>query len=70
MAYWALVDMVKMRCRIAEEEEPGAAAEKLRSTIEAFVPDPEEQRWIEPRLAHLLGLDGATEGDQENVFSA
>jgi class 3 adenylate cyclase/tetratricopeptide (TPR) repeat protein len=69
VAYWALVDMVKMRCRIAEEE-GGEASEKLRSTLEAFVSDPQERRWIEPRLAHLLGLDGATEGDQENVFSA
>jgi class 3 adenylate cyclase/tetratricopeptide (TPR) repeat protein len=69
VAYWALVDMVKMRCRIAEEEGADAFG-KLHSTIEAFVSDPEEQRWIEPRLAHLLGLDGATEGDQENIFSA
>ena len=70
VAYWALVDMVKMRCRIAEEEEGGDAFVKLRSTIEAFVSDPEERRWIEPRLAHLLGLEGSTEGDQENIFSA
>jgi class 3 adenylate cyclase/tetratricopeptide (TPR) repeat protein len=69
VAYWALVDMVKMRCRIAEEE-GGDAFGKLHSTVEAFVSDPEERRWIEPRLAHLLGLDGATEGDQENIFSA
>ena len=70
VAYWALVDMVKMRCRMTEEEEGGAALEKLHSTIEAFVSDPHERRWIEPRLAHLLALDGATEGDQKNVFSA
>src|SRR5207247_2259586 len=29
VTYWALADMVRMRCRIAEDEEPAAAAEKL-----------------------------------------
>ena len=70
VAYWALVDMVKMRCGIAEEDDPATAASKLRMTIEAFVDDPQERRWIEPRLANLLGLEGAVEGDQENLFSA
>jgi len=70
VAYWALVDMVKMRCRIAEDEDSESALGKLRSTLEEFIPDAEERRWVEPRLAHLLALDGGTAGDQENVFSA
>jgi class 3 adenylate cyclase/tetratricopeptide (TPR) repeat protein len=70
VAYWALVDMVKMRCRIAEEEDTTSASAKLRSTLEEFVPDAEERAWIEPRLAHLLALDTGASGDQENVFSA
>jgi tetratricopeptide (TPR) repeat protein len=70
VAYWALVDMVKMRCRIAEEEDGASALLKLRSTIEEFIPDPKERQWVEPRLAHLLALDGGITGDQENVFSA
>ncbi len=70
VAYWALVDMVKMRCRIAEDEESASAAAKLRSTIEEFIPDANERRWVEPRMAHLLALDGGAVGEQENVFSA
>jgi predicted ATPase/class 3 adenylate cyclase len=70
VAYWALVDMVKMRCRIAEEEGTDSATAKLRATIAEFIPDEQEQRWVEPRLAHLLALDGGASGDQENVFSA
>src|SRR5205807_214653 len=27
-------------------------------------------QWVEPRLAHLLGLEAAPIGDQENLFSA
>ncbi len=70
VAYWALVDMVKMRCRIAEEEDGASAMVKLRATIEEFIADPKERQWVEPRLAHLLALDGGVTGDQENVFSA
>jgi len=70
VAYWALVDMVKMRCRIAEEEDGASALLKLRATIEEFISDPKERDWVEPRLSHLLALDGGVTGDQENVFSA
>ncbi len=70
VTYWALADMVKMRARIAEEEEPASALAKLRETIEENVPDPEERRWIEPRLAHLLGLEERTAADKEDLFAA
>ena len=30
VTYWALADMVRMRCRIAEDEEPASALAKLR----------------------------------------
>ena len=70
VTYWALADMVKMRCRIAEEEEPASAAAKLRATLEEHIPDQEERRWIEPRLAHLLGLEDRTAVDKEDLFAA
>jgi predicted ATPase/class 3 adenylate cyclase len=70
VTYWALAEMVRMRCRIAEEEEPSSALEKLRTTVRENVPDPEEQRWIEPRLAHLLGLEDRTAADREDLFAA
>ncbi len=70
VAYWALAEMVRMRCGIVEDEEPAAALAKLRATIEQHLPDPEERRWVEPRLAHLLGLEEGAAGDQENLFSA
>ena len=70
VAYWALAEMVRMRCGIAEDEEPAAAREKLRATLEEHLSDPEERAWVEPRLAHLLGLEEGAPGDQENLFSA
>jgi class 3 adenylate cyclase/tetratricopeptide (TPR) repeat protein len=70
VAYWALAEMVRMRCLIAEDEDPASAREKLRAALAAHIPDPDERRWVEPRLAHLLALEGAAAGDEENLFSA
>jgi AAA ATPase-like protein len=70
VAYWALGEMVRMRCGISEDEEPASAREKLRAALAEHISAPEERQWVEPRLAHLLALEGAAPGDQENLFSA
>jgi class 3 adenylate cyclase/tetratricopeptide (TPR) repeat protein len=70
VAYWALAEMVKMRCGIAEDEDPSSALGKLRTTLETHLEDEGERRWVEPRLAHLLGLEEGAPGDQENLFAA
>ena len=69
VAYWALAEMVRMRAGIAEEEEPASAIAKLRDATEHLVPDAEERRWIEPRLAHLLALEERSASDREDLFS-
>jgi len=70
VAYWALAEMVRMRAGIVEEEAPEPALAKLRASVEEHVPDPEEREWLEPRLAHLLGLAERTAPDREDLFSA
>jgi predicted ATPase len=70
VAYWALAEMVRMRCRILEDEEPESAGAKLRLVLEEYLLDSDERAWVEPRLAHLLGLEEGAPGDQENLFSA
>ena len=70
VAYWALAEMVRMRCGIVEEEDPSSAREKLRAALADHIADPQERRWVEPRLAHLLALEEGAAGDQENLFSA
>jgi len=70
VAYWALADMVRMRCRIVEDEQPESAREKLHATLAEHLLDPEERAFVEPRLAHLLGLDEAVAGDRQDLFSA
>src|SRR5206468_10555169 len=70
VAYWALAEMVRMRCRILEDEEPESARGKLRRALEEYILDGDERAWVDPRLAHLLGLEEGAPGDQENLFSA
>jgi class 3 adenylate cyclase/predicted ATPase len=69
VAYWALAEMVRARAGILEEEDASSARQKLRATIEEHVPDERERRLIEPRLAHLLGLEQRTAPDRADLFS-
>ena len=70
LTFGALGEMVRMRAGIDETEDAGTAREKLHAAVEEYVNDTEEGRWIEPRLAHLLGLADAPSGDREELFSA
>jgi class 3 adenylate cyclase/tetratricopeptide (TPR) repeat protein len=70
VAYWALAEMVRMRAGILEEEAPEPALAKLRASVAEHVADPEDRSWLEPRLAHLLGLAERTAPDREDLFSA
>ena len=70
VAFWALAEMVRMRAGILEDEDSESALPKLRATLEENIPDVEERRFVEPRLAQLLGLEARGPGDQENLFSA
>jgi class 3 adenylate cyclase/tetratricopeptide (TPR) repeat protein len=70
VTYWALAEMVRMRARIEEGEDPAAGLSKLHDSVIQHVADAEERKWIEPRLAHLLGLEERTAGDRQDLFSA
>jgi class 3 adenylate cyclase/tetratricopeptide (TPR) repeat protein len=72
ITFWALAEMVRARAGITESEEPASVRTKLAESVATFVTDETERRWIEPRLAQLLGLEGsAGEGrDRESLFAA
>jgi tetratricopeptide (TPR) repeat protein len=69
VAYWALAEMVRARAGILEEEDAASARQKLRGTVEEHVSDERERRLVEPRLAHLLGLEQRTASDRADLFS-
>ena len=70
VTYWALADMVRMRCRIAEDEDAGPALEKLQATLSEHLLDADERRFVEPRLAQLLGLGETEARDRQDLFAA
>ncbi len=70
VTYWALADMVRMRCRISEDEDPQLAAQKLRTALDEHILDAEERRFVEPRLAQLLGIGDQEARDRQDLFAA
>jgi class 3 adenylate cyclase/tetratricopeptide (TPR) repeat protein len=70
VTYWALADLVRMRCRIAEDEEPASAVSKLEAALVEHVLDEEERRFVEPRVAHLLGLEEGPRFERDDLFAA
>jgi class 3 adenylate cyclase/tetratricopeptide (TPR) repeat protein len=70
VAYWALAEMVRMRARIAEDEPASSAREKLRATVREHVATPEERSFVEPRLAHLMGIASDGSFERQDLFAA
>ena len=62
--------MVRRRAGIAETDGHEVARFKLSQTLDEFVTDPAERRWIEPRLAGLLGLQELPAEGREELFAA
>ncbi len=70
VTYWALADMVRMRARIFEEEEPASARSKLQEIVTETFSDEADRRFVEPRLAHLLGLEEGIGYERDDLFAA
>ena len=70
ISYWALGEMVRSRARILEADDSATSRTKLEAAVAEYVPDPADRRWVEPRLAALLGLDEAPAGQREELFAA
>ncbi len=69
VTYWALAEMVRGRADILEGEDRTSAMNKLRETVERIVPDPADRSFVEPRLAHLLGLEEHAASDKSDLFA-
>jgi class 3 adenylate cyclase/tetratricopeptide (TPR) repeat protein len=70
VTYWALADMVRMRCRIAEDEAQQEALQKLQAALAEHLLDSEERLFVEPRLAQLLGLAEGPSHERQDLFAA
>ncbi len=70
LTMWALGEMVRARAGIAEPDDAGKARLRLRTAVAEYVASEDDRRWLEPRLAALLGLDDAPPGDRDELFAA
>ena len=70
VTYWALAEMVRMRAGITDGEDGTSALAKLQRCLVEFLPDADERRWVEPRLAQLLALEDRATHEREDLFSA
>ena len=70
VAFAALTEMVRMRTGIVESEPLDSAKRKLRASVEEIITDEEERAWVEPRLAHLLGLEERNLADPRDLYAA
>ena len=70
VTYWALAEMVRTRAGIVEAEGGEPALTKLRKALEESIPDADERRWLEPRLAQLIGLQEPGASDRQDLFAA
>ncbi len=70
VAFAALTEMVRMRTGIVENEPLDSAKRKLRASVEEIIQDEAERGWVEPRLAHLLGLEERSPGDPRDLYAA
>ena len=69
VSYWALSEMVRARLRISEEDPQDVVAERLRTGLERWIPDPADREYISPRLGQLLGLPTQHVLAREELFS-
>jgi len=70
LTFWSLSEMIRRRAGITEADDSQRARTRLRTSVIEFVTDPEEQRWIEPRLAGLLGFEEMPVGDRTELYAA
>jgi len=70
VTYFALAEMVRGRAGILEAEDRDSALAKLQATVDQYVADPADRRFVLPRLAHLIGLEERTAPDKQDLFAA
>jgi class 3 adenylate cyclase/tetratricopeptide (TPR) repeat protein len=64
ITFWALSEMVRSRCGLAETDDEETTRAKVAETVATWVPDEDQRAWIEKALLVLLGLESDMPSDQ------
>jgi class 3 adenylate cyclase/tetratricopeptide (TPR) repeat protein len=70
ITFWALGEMLRQRCGIAETDDVHVSRQRLAETLARFVTDDGERAWLTPALSALLGLEAAPTGAREELLAA
>jgi class 3 adenylate cyclase/tetratricopeptide (TPR) repeat protein len=70
ISFWALAEMVRSRVGLLELDDQATTRAKLGASLETYITDEAERRWIQPRLEQLLGMADADAGGREDLFAA
>ena len=70
ITFWALGEMVRERAGLAENDDEATTRTKVAATVEQWVHDEQERRWIERALLALLGFESTGQDTREELFSA
>jgi class 3 adenylate cyclase/tetratricopeptide (TPR) repeat protein len=57
LTFWALGEMIRARCGLAETDGEAETRAKVAATLAEHLPDADERAWVEPALLQLLGVD-------------
>jgi class 3 adenylate cyclase/tetratricopeptide (TPR) repeat protein len=64
ITFWALGEMVRVRCDLLETDDEATTRRKVAEAVGRWVTDEDERRWIEPALLALLGVESGIASDQ------
>jgi class 3 adenylate cyclase len=70
VAFAAVGEMVRRRCRIGEHVDSEVARHQLAAALDELFKDPEDRAWIESRLAVLIDPGTAHTFEREELFFA
>ncbi len=70
VAFWALAEAIRARVGLAGADTGSVVTEHLDAGLEQYIHDAGDQEWLRPRLAVLLGEDGAGQFPREDLFAA
>jgi class 3 adenylate cyclase/tetratricopeptide (TPR) repeat protein len=59
ITFWALGEMIRSRCGLAETDGDTETRAKVAETLGRLLPDAAERAWVEPAILQLLGVEVA-----------
>jgi class 3 adenylate cyclase/tetratricopeptide (TPR) repeat protein len=69
IAFWALGEMVRKRCGLAERDDEATTRARVTDVLRDFLHDETERAFVEPTLLTLLGLGEPPAGGRERLFA-